>query len=179
MIIKILSYSYIYSIRLLQSLLFQGFYWLRYKLSKNKEKIDNEIKRLKNTCNNKLKIDKELRSFKWVSDPIEGLIDWTPSIYSFLLNEKKDDCDGAGFYTKWLFKNCSKEGKVKVISLISKNPLISASHVIAILKYQDKFYLYSNGFSLPKNFDSEKEAINYYRKKVGIKYFKDYAKICY
>lgn len=180
MIIKIFAILFIYSFRLIGSLFFRGCYWLKYKFSKNKEKYDNEIKRLKSVCINKKQIDKELKIFQWVNDPIEGLIDWSPSIYSFLINEKKDDCDGAGFYTRWLFKNCSKEnGKVKIISLISKFPFIGASHVIAILKYENKFFVYSNGICINKSFGTEKEAVTYYINNSKVKYFKNYIPIYY
>src|SRR5437868_3171051 len=86
--------------RFLSFIINQYYHWFR--LHKNKTLVDSELKRLKENIKTFDDIIQESKSFTWKSDPLGGAIDWSPNIESFLINAKKDDCDGAAMYTAYL-----------------------------------------------------------------------------
>jgi hypothetical protein len=181
---KIVSILWIWTLRLILTLFTQ---W-KIKKSIPTDRM-NQIKREICELREKIKtiedVEKELGNFKWVSDPIGGAWDYSPDIITFLYNSKRDDCDGAGYYCRWLFGVIGKVGTV--FSLVSKDPLLSRSHVICAVEIdKGKYFLYSNGDKIiPEEgsyFISVEHAANYYRKiaeRMGTIYYPWYITIPY
>jgi hypothetical protein len=139
---------------------------------------DREINRLEETIKSEGDIVRELLSFKWKSDKLGGLIDWSPNIYDLILSGKQDDCDGAAEYTRFLFSIIKIP--VTVVSLFSKNPFLVDSHVAAIANDNGRYMLYSNGYKhygYKDSFNSIEEAIDSYNAKN--KYYNFYNLINY
>lgn len=158
--IAILAQIYINTIRRITT------FWMRNSVKMKMNDMDkimiaNEIADLKMKTKTTLDVVKELKSFKWVSDPIGGLLDWSPDIECFLYNKKEDDCDGAAYYTKWLFDIIGKESHI--YSLISEKPFLTKSHVICVvLELDNKWMIFSNGYQYKERFATIEEAMKFY-----------------
>jgi hypothetical protein len=180
-VLKIIVVLYVNTIRRWMT------WWTNNKIQKKMTNEDifnvkSKIETLKSKIKTTADIIIELQNFRWVSDPIMGIWDYSPTIETFLYHNKKDDCDGAAFYTKYLFELIGGR-QITIVSLLSKKPILSKSHVIAIVQDLDqKFYIYSNGYRYKQNFDTIEDCISFYKQeneKTDLKYFDFYVEINY
>jgi hypothetical protein len=170
---------YVKTLRVIISFVMNSIYFFLYLTNgKRNKEVNAEILRLKSTVFTVSDVERELKAFKWVSDPMMGVVDWSPNIYSFIFKNKQDDCDGAAAFTKWLFDAINLP--CTVVSLVSKKPFIVDSHVIAISKISNTEYaLYSNGnrYGTYQSFNSAVEGmIDDYHKRYQVTFFDFFVK---
>jgi len=142
---------------------------------KNNKLVDvyNKILSLKETTKTVADIDNTLKKFKWTADPLGGLIDYSPNMYTIayhlIVNQKLlDDCDGAARYAHYLYRfmddlNGTKTQCNEVV--LCPTPLIKGlkdSHVIFVVKTDDKFTVYSNGKKDAKQYTSLRDYCDSY-----------------
>lgn len=73
------------------------------------------------------------------------------------------NCDGAAFYTKYLF-DIVGDRDCKIISLLSVKPFLTKSHVICIVTdLNKKVYIYSNGIRYAQFFNTLEECVAFYK----------------
>jgi hypothetical protein len=171
-----ITWIYINTIRRLSTYIANKYYkWI--KLPKNKTLVQSEIQRLNKTIKNFEDIITEGRKFNWVSDPGKGVVDWSPNIISFLIRNKQDDCDGSGYYIKYLCNLINIP--CKTVSLLSKKPFFIDSHVINFVYYNNQIHLFSNGTKAWETFTNELDAIRWYNEISGTEYFEWFVEIKY
>lgn len=115
------------------STLVNSVYWVFHIHQLKKTLV--EKKELKTNIKTLLDVGIEITKFTWSEDKPK-FIDWNPWIITFINRNKKDDCDGAAVYGKWLFKCVGF--KASLYRLISSK----SAHIIAIT--EDKKYMISN-----------------------------------
>jgi hypothetical protein len=148
-------------------------YQRRYDTNaEEREHVDKILQQWGRSIKTAKDVEEALKAFNWTSDPLGGLIDWSPSIIAVVLKDFKDDCDGAAALTQYLFSVINIP--VTIYALISRKPWVTASHVIAIAYPEDKkCRLYSNG-KLVGTYADESSAIAAYRSKSAVEYYDGY-----
>lgn len=164
---KFITIIYVYTIRKIFSLFLNIWYLIPMLIPS----IRNTIKEQKKLINNikvKEDIDRFIEKFTYESDPIYGLLDWTPSINAFLIRGYTGDCDDAGVFVKYLFNHIGYKARNYII--VSKRPFLACSHVITIVEYNNKYLLYSNGTFLGSH-KTKQIALDFYRETSPISYY--------
>ena len=132
---KLVIFFYIIFIRWWISLLSNIFYWITHL-----RELDNALKeksRLKDYASFFYGVKKALQAYKWKSDPMKGLLDWSPWPITVISKRMQDDCDGAARLARWLCRY-SKQVESAHEYIIVDGWNIKSAHVICIGKYADK-----------------------------------------
>jgi hypothetical protein len=117
--------------------------WLKMTLHPLKKlAVKKELLRLINSVKDISDIDRELLKFRWTKD---RCIDWKPWISVFLYRDKRDDCDGAAAYTKFLCDLAKVEAEVIVLIGIGWK---TENHAVCLVGLRGVARLYSNGVSV-------------------------------
>ncbi|MFA5324217.1 MAG: hypothetical protein WC373_16200 [Smithella sp.] len=105
-----------------------------------------------------LKIETLMNLFKWTEDKYG---DWYPWVSTLLVNDMKDDCDGAAALAKWWFKQNGI--KADIFNLYSDKE----GHAVCVTKDRTKMVTNERVVQLnPMNW--EKEMLEYFGNKYTI-----------
>lgn len=98
----------------------------------------------------------EFEGFDWISDPVNGLLDFSPSCWMFFRN-RGDDCDGWAKF-QLVSINKLKFGKVKRWAIFNDYD-ISTAHIILTVKLKNGKYAVCSNY-INTIYDSEEECFD-------------------
>jgi len=147
---KLSDYVNMYAINPVWSFIVNLGYWvLNINNLKNTIAAKGIIKR---SIINREDVEKEINKFRWRKDRLK---DWHPWVITIVHNNLSDDCDGAAYYGKWLFKCAGIKSKIYRLRSYNKG------HMVCIT--DGKRFMISNAYLIKiTNVDFEKFVLDYF-----------------
>jgi hypothetical protein len=106
---RILAVIYINTFRRILSFSINSFIYVKALFSGKGKDVKEKIIAISNSIKNLEDVNVLYRQFKYKSDPVNGLIDYSPTIFTFIYQNETGDCDNASFYAQWLYNEFAKK----------------------------------------------------------------------
>ena len=140
---KFIIFLYVILIRTGLTFFCNIIYWILHLKSLNKS--IEEKRKLKSYAEYMYGIRKLMKRHVWTTDPLRGLIDWSPWPLTMIARDFHDDCDGAARVARWMCKYCQEIEFAHEYIIIEKWQYKTA-HVIVFgkMKSSIKWFCFSN-----------------------------------